>query len=114
MKIKNISIVLTALASIFFANHAAAQTSYIEEDPLYIRFEQYTGISGTISFWRLPSPGTSTFPGGTCTNLKIPNDRPEHASRFMALYLFAKTNNKKVFYIYNTGTCVIVSFGTNG
>ena len=106
---------LAALAvGAFFTSLAQAQNSYIEEDPIYIRFEQYTGAGGTIAFWRLPTPGTSTFPGAGFPNLQIPNDRPEHASRFMALYLFAKTNNKKIFYIFNPSTCIIASFGTNG
>lgn len=100
--------------SALWGNTVQAQTSYVEEDPIYIRFEQYTGASGVLAFWRLPSPGISTFPGGTCKALTIPSDRPEQTSRFMALYLFAKTNNKKVFYIYNTSTCSIVSFGSNG
>lgn len=114
MKIKKY-LPLAALAmGAFFTSFAQAQNSYVEEDPIYIRFEQYTGAGGTIAFWRLPTPGGSVFPGSTCTSLQIPNDRPEHASRFMALYLFAKTNNKKIFYIFNTSTCIITSFGTNG
>ncbi|WP_343736322.1 hypothetical protein [Acidovorax sp.] len=100
--------------SALWANTVQAQTFYIEEDPIYLRFEQYTGSTGILSFWRLPTPGVSTFPGGSCTNLKIPADRPEQSSRFMALYLFSKTNNKKIFYLYNTTSCVMVSFGTNG
>lgn len=111
---KNFASTLAAFLIGTFSISASAQTSYVEEDPLYIRFEQYTGASGILAFWRLPSPGASTFPGGTCKALTIPSDHPEHTSRFMALYLFAKTNNKKVFYIYNTTTCSIVSFGSNG
>lgn len=114
MKAKKLLSLTLITAGTFFTNFAQAQNSYIEEDPIYIRFEQYTGTNGTIAFWRLPTPSISTFPGGSCTKLQIPNDRPEHASRFMALYLFAKTNNKKIFYIYNTSTCTIASFGTNG
>ena len=114
MKLKKLLSLAGITAGAFFSNFAQAQNAYIEEDPIYIRFEQYTGTAGTIAFWRLPTPGSSTFPSGSCTKLQIPNDRPEHASRFMALYLFAKTNSKKVFYIYNTSTCVIASFGTNG
>jgi len=114
MNFKKYIPILAAVGGAFLAHSAQAQTFYIEEDPIYLRFEQYTGASGNLSFWRLPTPGVSTFPGGTCTNLRIPPDRPEQSSRFMALYLFSKTNNKKIFYLYNTTTCIMVSFGTNG
>lgn len=114
MKIKKFIYSLSIFSATALATSAQAQTYYLEEDPVYIRFEQYTGTAGALAFWRLPTPGTSNFPGSNCKAVSIPNDRVEQASRFMALYLFAKTNSKKVFYIYDINTCSIVSFGTNG
>ena len=105
---------LAALVLGVAALPAVGQIQFITEAPTGIRFEQYTGASGNIVFWRLPSPGVSTFPGSTCLNVSIPSDRTEHASRFLALYLFAKTNNKNVFYAFNSTTCQIVSFGMDG
>lgn len=99
---------------LFSATTVSAQNIQINESPTNIRFEQYTGSAGNIVFWRLPSPGASVFPGTTCTNTKIPSDKPEHASRFMALYLFAKNSNKNIFYYINPTTCTIVSFGMDG
>jgi hypothetical protein len=93
---------------------AFGQTQFVSEAPTGIRFEQYTGASGNIVFWRLPTPGLSTFPGSACLNVSIPSDRVEQASRFLALYLFAKTNNKNIFYVFTTNTCQIVSFGMDG
>lgn len=103
-----------SLALISLANPANAQNVGINEAPTNIRFEQYTGSAGTIAFWRLPTPGTSVFPGTTCKNVKIPSDKPEHASRFIAIYLFAKNSNKNVFYYINPTNCTIVSFGMDG
>lgn len=96
-----------------WALSTSAQTYFVQEAPTNIRFEQYTGNGSPVVFWRMPTPGTSTFPAG-CNNLTIDPTRPEQASRFMALYLFAKTNNKQIFYVYNTSTCAIVSFGMDG
>jgi hypothetical protein len=93
---------------------ALGQTQFVAEAPNGIRFEQYTGAAGNIVFWRMPTPGVSTFPGSSCLNVSIPSERSEQASRFMALYLFAKTNNKNIFYAFNTGSCQIVSFGMDG
>lgn len=86
----------------------------ITEAPTSIRFEQYTGAGSSMAFWRLPTPGTSTFPSSTCKVLTIPAAVEVQASRFMALYLFAKTNNKNIFYQYETSTCSILSFGIDG
>ncbi len=108
-KIYAIAAVAAAIATPSFA-----QNVYIGEAPTNIRFEQYTGATGEIFFWRLPSPGASKFPGTSCTYVKIPNDRVEHASRFMALYLFAKNSSKNVFYFINPSNCNIVSFGIDG
>ena len=109
-----ISFILTLTATLCYSTSALAQNVVINEEPGNIRFEQYTGASGNINFWRLPSPGSSTFPGSTCKTLRIPSDKSEHASRFMALYLFAKTNQKKIFYYFSPSTCTIASFGMDG
>lgn len=103
-----------AILATTIATPSFAQGVYIGEPPTNIRFEQYTGATGEIVFWRLPSPGSSTFPGTTCASVKIPNDRVEHASRFMALYLFAKNSGKNIFYIINASNCIVVSFGIDG
>lgn len=92
----------------------SAQEVLVSELPTNIRFEQYTGAAGNMVFWRLPTPGSSTFPSSSCLHLIIPSDRAEHASRFMALYLFAKSNSKQIFFVYNTSTCIIKSFGMDG
>lgn len=110
---KKILFALSVVAALA-VNPAKAQNVAINEPPTNIRFEQYTGSTGNISFWRLPTPGTSVFPGTTCKNIRIPSDKPEHASRFMALYLFAKNSNKNVFYYINPTNCTIVSFGMDG
>lgn len=95
------------------AFHATASAAYygITEEPNNIRFEQYTWSGSEIALYRLPTPGVSTFPGGTCTKLNIPSETKEYVSRFIAFYLFAKSNNKQIFYYYDTTTCKIVSFG---
>lgn len=105
-----------ALGSALVAASTTAQAAnvLITEAATSIRFEQYTGAGAVMAFWRLPTPGTSTFPGGSCTALTIPPAVDVQASRFMALYLFAKTNSKNIFYIYNPATCVIASFGIDG
>lgn len=104
------------ISSIFFSltNIAQAGMVSVGESPTNIRFEQYTGAQGDIVFWRLPYPGTSTFPNTSCLATTIPGDKPEHASRFMALYLFAKNSNKNIFYNIDSTTCKIVSFGMDG
>lgn len=76
-----------------------------------VRFEQYT--SGTLVLHRLPTPGISVFPGGNCTNLTTPGGI-EIANRFIAFYLFVKSNNRTYFVIYETTTCQIISFGMDG
>lgn len=91
-----------------------ASTLYIKENPDQIRFEQYTGAGGSIIFWRLPTPGTSTFTGSSCLNLSIYSAKAEQGSRFMALYMFAKTNGKQIFYLFDSISCQIISFGMDG
>lgn len=105
---KSTAVLLSSLL-IAFNVHAV----YVEEAPTQIRFEQYTGIPGVVAFWRLPTPGVSTFPGGSCTAVAISPLLPEQASRFMALYMFSKTNGNNIFYNYDS-SCMISSFGING
>lgn len=114
MKFRFYKKIIAALTIIATSITAQAQYITIEEDPIYIRFEQYTGAGGNLAFWRLPSPGASNFPNSSCKAIGIPSDRSEHASRFMALYLYAKTNNKQVFYLFDPTSCMILSFGMNG
>lgn len=76
-----------------------------------VRFEQYT--VGVLKLYRLPSPGSSTFPGGTCTSLTTPGGT-EIANRFIAFYLFVKSNNRTYFVQYETSTCQVLSFGMDG
>lgn len=83
---KNIARFIAAAAIAVVAQTASAQNVFVGEAPTNIRFEQYTGPSGNIVFWRMPSPGASEFPSSSCKNLIIPGDKPEHASRFMALW----------------------------
>ncbi|MBN9366901.1 MAG: hypothetical protein J0H59_07660 [Comamonadaceae bacterium] len=111
MKITQTALISSLLFA--FTGATQAQNAFINESPTYIRFEQYTGSSGDIVFWRLPYPGSSVFPGTSCTAVTIPSAKPEHASRFMALYLFAKNSNKNVFYQINP-SCNIISFGMDG
>ena len=90
---------------------ASAAATYFTEKAQFIRFEQYT--SGTLAMWRMPSPGTSTFPGGNCTALIIPGSTTM-SNRFMALYLYAKTENINYFVYYDTSNCQVISFGLDG
>ena len=93
---------------------AQSQVVSVTESANQIRFEQYTGTNGTLSFWRLPVPGYSAFPDSKCTRLAMSATKSEQASRFMALYLFAKTNDMKIFYFFDSLTCDIISFGMDG
>lgn len=114
MIFKIVSSVAVGLTLLFASPIAQAANVLVTEAPTFIRFEQYTGNTGTIVFWRLPTPGVSTFPSSACLNLTIASDKPEQASRFMALYLFAKSNSKNIFLHYNPTTCLMVSFGMDG
>ena len=76
-----------------------------------VRFEQYT--VGVLKLYRLPSPGVSVFPGGACTSLSTPGGT-EIANRFIAFYLFVKSNNRTYFVQYETSTCQVLSFGMDG
>lgn len=101
-----ISILLFLVASPSFG----AMVSYTEAAD-QVRFEQYTA-SGLV-LWRMPTPGQSVFPGGSCIALEVPGTT-EKASRFMALYMFAKSTSRSYFVNYDTSTCQIISFGMDG
>lgn len=90
---------------------ASAAAASFSEKAQFIRFEQYT--SGTLAMWRMPTPGTSTFPGGNCTALIIPGSTTM-SNRFIALYLYAKTENINYFVYYDTSNCQVISFGLDG
>ena len=85
--------------------------AYFTETADKVRFEQYT--SGTLVLTRLPLPGVTVFPGGSCTGLTSPGG-VEIANRFIAFYLFVKSNNRTYFVIYETTNCQITSFGIEG
>ena len=76
-----------------------------------VRFEQYT--VGVLKLYRLPNPGASLFPGGSCSSLTTPGGT-EIANRFIAFYLFVKSNNRTYFVQYETSNCQILSFGMDG
>ena len=90
---------------------AEAATQYFTEPSGSVRFEQYT--SGTLALWRMPSPGISVFPGGSCKSLTIPGDAAT-TNRWFSLYLFLKANGGNYFMYYDTSTCNVVSFGIDG
>ena len=100
-------------ALLLAATGAQAANIYVEEEPKMLRLEQYGG-SSAIVMWRMPTPGVSTFPSGTCLKLTIPAEQVTQGSRFLALYLYAKSNSVNIFYFYNPDTCTIASFGING
>ena len=91
-----------------------SQAVFITEQMNQLRVEQYTGPAGGIALWRLPTPGVTTFPDSPCLSVRIPTDAPEHASRFMALYLQAKASGRTMFYVFNKSTCMLLSFGMDG
>ena len=84
MNFKKYIPILAAVGGAFLAHSAQAQTFYIEEDPIYLRFEQYTGASGNLSFWRLPTPGVSTtftaMSGSWSQTAGLRPTRPNHKS----------------------------------
>lgn len=93
---------------------AYANTAYIKEAAGSVRFEQYAAVGGTLVMWRMPNPGSSMFPGTSCKAVGIQSIEKEKSSRFIALYLFAKSSGDQVFYIVDKTTCQIVSFGIDG
>jgi len=103
---------LFIIFSIFMSlGQAEAATQYFTEATGSVRFEQYT--SGTLALWRMPSPGTSVFPGGACKSLAITGDA-SITNRWFSLYLFLKANGGNYFIYYDSSTCSVVSFGIDG
>ena len=100
-----------AIACVLASTLSFSAPSFFSETADKVRFEQYT--SGTLALYRLPTPGVSTFPGGTCIVLITPGGT-EIANRFIAFYLFVKSNNRTYFVQYETTTCQIISFGMDG
>lgn len=102
---------ILAMVVVLLSGNAAAATAYVKETADQVRFEQYVGDGAPLILWRLPSPGSSTFPGSACTSLSVAPVRTEQTSRFFAVYMSAQSNAKSFFYIYDTSACSIVSFG---
>jgi hypothetical protein len=91
--------------------NAWGASAYFTEPTGSLRFEQY--LPSPLAIWRMPTPGTSTFPGGTCRSITISGgDVP--LNRFFSLYLFLKANGGNYFMYYDTGTCQAISFGIDG
>ena len=107
---KTLKLAIAFLLVTFSATSFAAPFLYSETADK-VRFEQYT--NGVLALFRLPTPGVSTFPGGTCTVLVTPGGT-EVANRFIAFYLFVKSNNRTYFVVYETANCQIISFGMDG
>lgn len=99
---------------LIFTAVAYANTAYIKEAPGSVRFEQYAGVGGALIMWRMPNPGASVFPGTSCQAVGIQSTEKEKSSRFIALYLFAKSSGDQIFYYIDRSTCQIVSFGIDG
>lgn len=99
---------------LIFTAVAYANTAYIKEAPGSVRFEQYAGVGGPLTMWRMPNPGSSLFPGTNCLNVAIQSVEKEKSSRFIAMYLFAKSSGDQIFYYIDRSTCQIVSFGIDG
>ena len=100
-----------AMACLVASTWSLADPVLYTETADKVRFEQYT--VGVLKLYRLPNPGASTFPSGTCTSLTTPG-ATEIANRFIAFYLFVKSNNRTYFVQYETTTCQIISFGMDG
>lgn len=109
MNWRNPKLLLLMLA--LLPQFATAAPVLFSEKAQFVRFEQYTG--GSLTLWRMPTPGVSTFPGGSCLSLTIPGTTAM-ANRFMALYLYAKTENINYFVQYETTNCMVISFGLDG
>jgi hypothetical protein len=110
----NMQKILSIVASFFVSIPVFAGVVYIKEPAGSVRFEQYAGVGGSLVLWRMPSPGTSLFPGTTCLNVAIQATEKEKSSRFMAFYLFAKSSGDQIFYYINTDNCQMISFGIDG
>ena len=97
----------------------AADVTYTEAADK-VKFEQYTGGDASLALWRLPFPGSSTFPldsngtPGPCKAIELPANNTTLGNRFLSLYMFVKTNGSNYFVRYDTSTCKILSFGMEG
>lgn len=101
-------LLLSAASSSFAAPYLYTETAD------KVRFEQYASGSAPLVLWRMPTPGTSTFPGGTCVHIDLPTDAAiatVTANRFLSMYMFVKTNASSYFVQYEPTTCQIISFG---
>lgn len=109
--VKSTGVIIIAGCLSFAAN---AQFSVQVEKVTNIRYEQYVGAFNPIKLFRLPSPGVTTFPGGSCTSLSVPTTYESHGSRFMAAFINARNNDINLTYVYNTASCTLTSFGVDG
>jgi len=76
-----------------------------------VRFEQYTASGGPgLVLWRLPTPGTSTFPGGSCKYLSVPGGTTME-NRMVAIYMQSQSVGINYMLTYETTTCQVTSFG---
>lgn len=107
---KSLRLVVASVLMLMSTSSFAA-VAFFTETADKVRFEQYT--NGTLALFRLPTPGVSVFPGGGCTVLITPGGT-EIANRFIAFYLFVKSNNRTYFLQYENTTCQIISFGIDG
>lgn len=107
---KSLRLVVASVLMLMSTSSFAA-VAFFTEAADKVRFEQYT--NGTLALFRLPTPGVSVFPGGGCTVLITPGGT-EIANRFIAFYLFVKSNNRTYFLQYENTTCQIISFGIDG
>jgi hypothetical protein len=87
----------------------AMAAPYLYAEPTgNVRFEQYTN-GGPLVLWRLPYPGASTFPGGSCTAIAIPGTTEQN--RFFAIYMQTQTLDQDYIIQYETSNCQVISFG---
>jgi hypothetical protein len=103
----------------FAASSSFAAVVLYTEAADKVRFEQYTSGDAPLVLWRLPYPGTSTFPlangtAGPCPAIGLPATNTTLGNRFLSLYMFVKTNASTYFVQYDTATCNIISFGMDG
>jgi len=104
---KLLSVVLGVACGIFAANTKAAPVLFAEPTGS-VRFEQYTN-GGGLALWRLPTPGASVFPGGSCVALVLPGTTEQN--RFFAIYMQSQTLGTNFFVRYETTNCGVLSFG---
>lgn len=74
----------------------------------------YGARRSPAAHWRCTDcPGTSTFPGGTCIVLTTLGGT-EIANRFIAFYVFVKSDNRTYFVEYENASSQILSLGIVG